>query len=34
MGWLSNSAMPIVCLPHKLVIEFTEDTGGVDALTR
>ena len=34
MGWLSNSAMPIVCLPHKLVIEFTEDTGGIDALTR
>lgn len=34
MGWLSNAAMPIVCLPHHLVIEFTEDTGGVDALTR
>ena len=34
MGWLSGAAMPIVCLPHKLVIEFTEDTGDVDALTR
>lgn len=34
MGWLSSSSMPIVCLPHKLVIEFTDDTGGVDAMTR
>jgi len=34
MGWLSSSSMPIVCLPHKLVIEFTEDSGDVDALTR
>ena len=34
MGWLSNSSMPIVCLPHKLVIEFTDDTGDIDALTR
>ena len=34
MGWLSNSSMPIVCLPHRLVIEFTSDSGDVDALTR
>lgn len=34
MGWLSSSAMPIVCLPHHLVIEFTDDTGGADAVTR
>ena len=34
MGWLSSSSMPIVCLPHKLVIQFTDDTGDVDALTR
>ena len=34
MGWLSSSSMPIVCLPHHLVIEFTDDTGDVDALTR
>lgn len=34
MGWLSNSSMPIVCLPHRLVIEFTADSGDVDALTR
>ena len=34
MGWLSSSAMPIVCLPHQLVIEFADSTGGVDAVTR
>lgn len=34
MGWLSSSAMPIVCLPHGLVIEFVEDAGDVDAITR
>ena len=34
MGWLSSSSMPIVCLPHKLVIEFCDDTNDVDALTR
>ena len=33
MGWLASSAMPIVCLPHHLVIEFT-DSDGVDAVTR
>lgn len=33
MGWLDSSAMPIVCLPHGLVIEFTEDAGGVDAIS-
>ncbi len=33
MGWLSNASMPIVCLPHHLVIEFTDDDGDVDALT-
>ena len=34
MGWLSSSSMPIVCLPHQLVIGFTDETGDVDALTR
>ncbi len=29
-GWLSSSAIPIVCLPNHLVIEF-EDNGGIDA---
>lgn len=33
MGWLSSASMPIVCLPHKLVIEFT-DGADVDAVTR
>lgn len=33
-GWLKSASMPIVCLPHRLVIEFTDDTGDVDALTR
>lgn len=34
MGRLSSAAMPIVCLPHHLVIEFTDDTDGPDAVTR
>ena len=34
MRWLTSSAMPIVCLPHHLVIEFTDSDGGVDAVTR
>lgn len=34
MGWLSSSGMPIVCLPHHLVIEFVTDSGDVDAVTR
>lgn len=34
MGWLTSSSMPIVCLPHHLVIEFTDSTGDVDAVTR
>lgn len=34
MGWLSTSAMPIVCLPHRLVIEYADSPDGVDAVTR
>ena len=34
MGWLKSSAMPIVCLPHKLVIEFANSGDGIDAVTR
>ena len=26
-GWLSDSATPIVCLPHRLVIELAGETG-------
>lgn len=33
MGWLESSAMPIVCLPHGLVIEFVDGDGGVDAIS-
>ena len=33
MGWLSSAAMPIVCLPHHLVITYA-DGGDVDAVTR
>ena len=34
MGWLSSSSMPIVCLPHHLVIEFIGETDALDAVTR
>lgn len=34
MGWLHSASMPIVCLPHKLVIEFTDGAETVDAVTR
>lgn len=33
MGWLDSAAMPIVCLPHGLVIEFVDADGGVDAIS-
>lgn len=32
MGWLRSSAMPIVCLPNHLVIEY-QDSGQVDAVS-
>ena len=34
MGALKSSSMPIVCLPHRLVIEFTDRTDDIDAVTR
>ena len=35
MGPLRSRAMPIVCLPHELVIRFAEETGdGLDALAQ
>ena len=34
MGWLNSASMPIVCLPHKLVIEFSDGAETVDAVTR
>lgn len=33
-GWLSSAAMPIVCLPNKLVIEFAGSESEVDAVAR
>ena len=29
-GWISDGTVPIVCLPHRLVIEITGDGGDVD----
>lgn len=34
MGWLKSASMPIVCLPHKLVIEFSDSADDIDAVTR
>ena len=31
-GWVSNSAAPIACLPHKLVIQLTGGGDGVDGV--
>ena len=33
MGWLRSSAMPIVCLPNHLIIEFADADRGVDAIS-
>ena len=32
MGWLESGALPIVCLPNRLVIEFTDADSGLDAI--
>ncbi len=32
MGWLQSKALPIVCLPNRLVIRFAEDNGADAAL--
>ena len=32
MGWLSENGLPIVCLPNRLVIRFTQSSGETDAL--
>ena len=29
-GWISGSALPIICLPHRLMIEIVGAGGGVD----
>lgn len=35
-GWLSEGAMPIICMPHELVIEIkdAQSASGTDAATR
>ena len=35
-GWLSDSALPIICMPHELVIEIrgAQSASGTDAATR
>lgn len=32
MGWLSSGAMPIVCLPNHLSIEFANSSNNLDAV--
>ena len=32
-GWISNSVVPIACLPHKLVVQLESASGGVDGAT-
>ncbi|MGN0322901.1 MAG: NusG domain II-containing protein [Oliverpabstia sp.] len=34
MGWLSSRAMPIICLPNHLSIEYAESEVDVDAVIR
>ncbi len=29
-GWISDGTVPIVCLPHKLIIEVIDGGGGLD----
>lgn len=33
MGCLKSSALPIVCLPHKLVIRYAENVSEIDGVT-
>ena len=33
-GWISNSALPIVCLPNKVIIEITGGEGELDAIVQ
>ena len=34
MGWLKSASMPIVCLPHKLVVRVRSTEGDLDAVAR
>ena len=33
MSWLKSPATPVVCLPHRLIIEYVNTFDGVDAVT-
>lgn len=32
-GFIDNSALPIVCLPHKLLVVITDNGGDIDAVS-
>lgn len=32
MGWLKSASLPIVCLPHHLVIQYAESSDTVDGI--
>lgn len=34
MGWLESGALPIVCLPNRLTIEFADEADDVDAVVK
>lgn len=34
MGWLESGALPIVCLPNHLIIEFADADSNVDAVVQ
>ena len=33
-GWLEYSDLPIVCLPNKLIIRFTENSDDIDSVSK
>ena len=33
-GWLKSSDLPIVCLPNKLIIRFTENSDDIDSVSK
>ena len=33
-GWLESTDLPIVCLPNKLIIRFTENSDDIDSVSK
>ncbi len=33
-GWISDSTLPIVCLPNKVIVEIVGEEGQLDAVTK